>query len=146
MSQPATLDRAFSLIRQLQGRWTETAAAHAGPSGSRTTASTTYVALTSGPSVTIATAGDWLVRFGLDIQVQVAAPGVNQANARVGINGTSDAGRTLFYIGQAQFDGASVFGETHLTLAAGDVLTVMIANANAVSTVFSNGTISAMRP
>lgn len=137
----AELQRLGSLVRQLQGRMKAGGATLAsGPLGSITSTSTVAVALTSGPSVTITSPGTYLVRHGL--LIQSTAAGLFQGSAKIAKNGAA-TGATITFIGQTSFDGANVFGEQQLALVAGDVLTLVVIGANAVSTTYSGGTISA---
>jgi hypothetical protein len=113
-----------------------------GPSGSTTTADTAQHALAGGPSIVVSVAGAYVVRFEGFVQSQ--ANGLFQGNILLAKNGVS-TGQSVIFVGQVTFDGATISGERVLTLARGDVLSLIVASNNTVSTSYSLGVIS-IRP
>jgi hypothetical protein len=97
--------------------------------GSMSTSSTVAVALTNGPAITVPVSGVYNVDLGCFVQQNAAGLSGPFVSARVGSGGTAMA--TAQFIGQAQFDGASIYATSQWTLAAGNVVSVFVATSGA---------------
>lgn len=109
-----------------------------GPSGGQVTASVPAIAMVGGPSITIARAGSYRVAFGAFTQSQ--AGGLQQGNVTLAKNG-ANAGFGVAAIGSNAFDGGNIASHGTVTLARGDVLSLLV-NTNGINTSFASGWIT----
>jgi hypothetical protein len=110
-----------------------------GPLGDITTASTGYVALTSGPSIVLPLAGDYIGH--LTIQTVAAAANVGYETATLHAGAT---GLGLNVINYSTVNGEPFMASSRAKLpgrAAGDVMTIKVACANAGSVRYVNGSV-----
>jgi hypothetical protein len=111
------------------------------PSGSIATSSTSYVALTGGPTITVPNTGAYYVRWAFS--TSQGGAGALQASGIPGRGLTALGFQPAFTLGQAQFDGARPFAEQLAAgLTAGDVLQVLVKVNTAIQATFSNGYLS----
>lgn len=115
----------------------------AGPAGSVTgITNATVGALTSGPSITVPFAGVYRVALGL--YGQLTAVGVTGLVGAIGVNGVGQGTTTngrAYQVATAQFGGGRFGVVSRLSLAAGDVLTAMVATDQTFASNFSNATL-----
>jgi hypothetical protein len=110
----------------------------AGPSGSVTTSSTTPVAFSGGPSITLPLAGDYEVLIGAAATIQVAT-GPVQLSTSSTRNGAV-FGVSAIVVAGVQYTGGDAVKENVLANAnAGDVVALAAQLSAAVSGVFNNG-------
>lgn len=114
----------------------------AGPLGNITTASSSFVALTSGPTLTLPLAGDYRTEFVLEATSNGA--GSNVMLGRFFLAGAETPMGAINIVSAAGLGGdLSLFGPiTGVT--AGQELTVRVRSASALSTTFANARVSAV--
>lgn len=97
-------------------------------SGAHTTANTsTWVDLSSSPSLTVAKTGTYAAR--LNALIQMTGTGLSESMMGVSVNGATPYDM-LYKAANAQWDASSCARTRKLTLAAGDVLTVKVSTNN----------------
>ena len=106
-----------------------------GPLGSISTTSASFVDLTSGPTLTLARAGDYLVRFGAFTQSGAAAVFGMDVRALVGATGSTK----IQFISTVNLSGGNISGEEIFSgVAAGSGIKLQV-ETNGNSATFSSG-------
>jgi hypothetical protein len=110
----------------------------ANPGGNLTTSSTTAVALTGGPSITVPLPGDYEVLFGVYASA-AAATVATTMNCQIARNGTP-TGYVAIVVSSGQYDAATVsMTELFGNMVVGDVLSLVVVLDKAQSCTFTNG-------